>query len=186
MKPSDPLSLGAILLVAGLMLPQTGRAAFEVTAPDGRRVMLYDNGTWRYMGAAKKDAADDGNKESGEAVLSLEHRTDRGNGCRFSVRLVNDLPYEIHNLVPFYAAYRANGVVHDTVASLSAFTALKPGDKQDRHVDFTGITCRDIVRLQVVGGDHCEMGDLDKFSQRKGACLARVRVVASDIVRFDK
>ena len=53
-------------------------------------------------------------------------------------------------------------------------------------IDFLGIACQDIVRVQVVGGDRCEMGDLDKFSQKKGECLARVGVVASDVVRFDK
>jgi hypothetical protein len=30
------------------------------------------------------------------------------------------------------------------------------------------------------------MGDLYKFSETKGQCLARVRVVESDLVRFDK
>jgi len=30
------------------------------------------------------------------------------------------------------------------------------------------------------------MGDLDRFSGETGKCLARVRVVASDLVRFEK
>jgi hypothetical protein len=30
------------------------------------------------------------------------------------------------------------------------------------------------------------MGGLQKFSDEKGQCLARVRVVESDLVRFDK
>ena len=63
---------------------------------------------------------------------------------------------------------------------------MKPGDKLLRDLDFLGIACRDIVRVQVVGGDRCDMGDLDKFSLAKGQCLARVRVVESDLVRFDK
>jgi len=186
MKRSNTLLLGGVLLVAGMALSQTGRAAFEVTGPDGRRIMLFDNGTWRYMEARKKEQADEKTREAGEAVLSLERKTERGNNCRFSLRLVNNFPYEIRNLVPFYSAYRANGVIHDTVASLSAFTALKPGDRQDREIDFTGIACQDIARVQVVGGDRCEMGELDKFTQKKGECLARVRVVASEVVRFDK
>ena len=186
MKRSESLLLWGVLLIAGMVLSQPGRAAFEVAAPDGRRIMLYDNGTWRYMEAKRAEPADDKSKEGGEAVLSLERKTERGNNCRYSLRLVNNLPYEIRNLVPFYSAYRANGVIHDTVPSLSAFTALKPGDKQDREIDFAGIACQDVVRVQVVGGDRCEMGELDKFSPRKGECLARVRVVASEVVRFDK
>ena len=44
----------------------------------------------------------------------------------------------------------------------------------------------EIGGVQVGGGDRCEMGDLDKFSSVRGECLARVRVMASDVVRFDK
>jgi len=42
------------------------------------------------------------------------------------------------------------------------------------------------VRVQVLGGDHCEMGDLDKYTSLKGQCLDRIRVVESNLVRFDK
>ena len=55
-----------------------------------------------------------------------------------------------------------------------------------REFEFRGIACRDIVRVQVVGGDRCDMGDLDKYSAAKGQCLARVRVVASDLIPFEK
>ena len=59
-------------------------------------------------------------------------------------------------------------------------------EKQRREFEFTGIACQDIARVQVVGGDRCEMGDLHRFSDLKGQCLERVRVVSSDLVRFDK
>ena len=174
---------GSVLVAAGLAFP--ARADFELTAPDGRRVILYDNGTWRYGEATAKDQAGPV-KQDGEAVLTLERKIERGNSCRFVLRLVNNLPYEIRSLVPYYSAYRADGVIYDTVSSASSFAAMKPGDKLVRDLDFAGIACRDIVRVQVVGGDRCDMGDLDKFSLEKGQCLARVRVVASDVVRFDK
>jgi len=169
-----------------MALAQAARADFELTGPDGRRIQLKDNGTWRYVDAMDKDQAAENTKEAGEAVLLLERRIERGNNCRFAVRLVNNLPYEIRSLVPYYSAYRANGVIYDTVSSPSAFTGVKPGDKQGREFEVTGIACPDIARVQVVGGDRCEMGDLHKFSEGKGQCLARVRVVGSDLVRFDK
>ena len=175
---------GGVLVAAGLAFP--ARADFELTAPDGRRVMLYDNGTWRYGDATPKDQDGAAVKQDGEAVLTLERKIERGNTCRFVLRLVNNLPYEIRSLVPYYSAYRADGVIIDTVSSASSFAAMKPGDTLIRDLDFAGILCRDIVRVQVVGGDRCDMGDLDKFSSEKGQCLARVRVVASDVVRFDK
>ena len=186
MRRSSWLSVGTVLMVIGIALSRPALADFEVAGPDGRRVLLKDNGTWQYLEPGDKDRVEDKSKEAGEATLLLEGKADRGNGCRFVVRLVNDLPYEIASLVPYYSVYRANGVIYDTVPSPSSFTGLKPGDKQSREFEVRGITCKDIVRVQVLGGDKCVMGDLNKFTDRKGACLARVRVVESDLVRFDK
>jgi hypothetical protein len=174
---------GALLLLAGGTLALAAQPDFTLTTPDGRRVLLKDDGTWRYM------ETDDGLAPADEkerAVLMLDRRVERPNGCQFGVQLANNLPYTINNLVLHYSAYRDNGVIYDTVAARSAFAALRPGDTQARLVDFTGIACRDIVRLQVVGGDRCSMGDLHRFSEGKGLCLARVRVVESKLVRFDK
>ena len=177
-----------ILLAAGLALTQSVHADFEVTAPDGRRITVFDNGTWRYAGIKEKDAAvtkaDD--KDKPLAVLTLVRKTERGTNCRFALRLVNNYPYEIRSLIPYYAAYREDGVIYDTVSAASGFTSMKPGDEQGREIEFVNITCQKIARVQVTGGDRCEMGDLYKFSEKKGECLARVRVVASDLVRFDK
>ena len=186
MKRSSWLSVGRVLLVASIALSHAAQADFELTGPDGRRILLKDNGTWQYVEAMNKDQAEDKTKEVGEAVLLLESKIERGNGCRFVVRLVNNLPYEIRSLVPYYSVYRGNGVIYDTLSSASSFTGLKPGDNQVREIEFRGIVCQDIVRVQVLGGDQCEMGDLNKFSEGKGKCLARVRVVGSDLVRFDK
>ena len=177
---------GSVLLVAGMALSHATRADFELTGPDGRRIMLIDNGTWRYADIKDKEPAEGRGKEEGEAVLQLERKIERGNNCRFVLRLVNNLPYEIRSLVPYYSAYRANGVIYDTVSAASSFAAMKPGDKLVREIDFAGIACQEIVRVQVTGGDRCDMGDLEKFSGTKGQCLARVRVVESDLVRFDK
>lgn len=178
----------SILLVAGLALPQAAQADFELTGPDGRRILLKDDGTWRYVDAKDKaedkEQAKDKVKEAGEAVLRLEAKEERAGSCRFVLRLVNNLPYEIRSLVPQFSAYRANGVMYETVFSEFAF--LKSGHNQRREIRFRGIGCRDIARVQVGGGDRCDMGELEKFAEVKGQCLARVRVVESDLVRFDK
>lgn len=177
---------GNLLLGAGMAFSCAVGADFELAGPDGRQIRLMDNGTWKYVEAKDKDQAEGKAIVEGESVLSLERKIERGTNCRFAVRLVNNFPYEIKSLVPYYAAYRADGVIYDTVASLSSFASMKPGDSLSREFEFVGIACRDIVRLQVVGGDRCVMGDLDKFTGTKGQCLARVRVVPSDLVRFDK
>ena len=176
-----------------------GRGDFEVTAPDGRRILLREDGRWRYIdpkvdavSAAKKsdgDAADDKQakekpKIEGEAILTVERKLDANRICRFGLKLVNNLPFEVRSIVPEFKAYRASGVVYDSV--FGAFQFIKPGDSQVREVRFDGIACPDIARLQVTGGDRCEMGELDKFSPVKGVCLSHVRVVESELIRFDK
>jgi hypothetical protein len=186
MKRSRRLWVGSGLLVAAIALSHAAAADFELTGPDGRRFLLKDNGTWQTVETAGKDRAAEKSNEAGEAVLRLEGRTERGNGCRFKVQLVNEMHYEINSLVPYYSIYRADGVIYDTVTSPSSFTGLKPGDKQSREFEVIGIGCKDIARVQVVGGDRCVMGDLDKFTDAKGVCLARVRVLGSELVRFEK
>lgn len=173
-----------ILIVAGMSLLPAAGADFEVTGPDGRRILLKDDGTWRYVEAKDKEPAKGKPKDEGEMVLTLERRTEFGSSCRYDLRLVNNLPYEIRSIVPAFSAYRPNGVVYNSV--FTAFQSIKPGDNQSQTIHFHGITCQNIARVQVLGGDRCVMGDLDRFSEAKGECLAKVRVVASDLVRFDK
>ena len=186
---SFPVRLFAVCFLAAAMVqaPKGASAAseadIEAKTTEGRRVLLNANGTWRY---AEDDPASEAKEDGPQAALRLEKRIERGNNCRFELRLVNTLPYEIRSLVPYYSAYKADGVIYDSVSGDSSFGFLKPGDSQMRAVDFNGIPCKDIVRVQVVGGDRCDMDDLDKFTTVKGQCLARIRVVESDIVRFDK
>ena len=182
MKRLGWLVAGSVLLLAGMALSHAAQADFELTGSDGRRILLKDDGTWRYVEEKEKDQPKV--KEAGEAILRLEGKVEDVGVCRFALLLVNNLPYQIRSFVPQFSAYRANGVVYDTV--FSGFASLKSGDSQRREIQFPGIACRDIARLQVVGGDRCDMGELEKFNESKGDCLARVRVVASDVVRFDK
>ena len=172
----------AMLFFAAAGLSHVAHGDFELTTPDGRRVLLQNNGTWQYLKAKGKEQA--GDKNDGELVVLLENKVKRGpTTCRFDLRLTNNLPYEAR-IVLYYSAYRANGVMYDSVSSGSG--TMKPGNTVTREVEFAGIACDDIVRLQVGGGDRCEMDDLNKWSYEKGACLARVRIVESDLVRFEK
>jgi hypothetical protein len=197
MKRNHLSKAGGILLCAGIALAPAAVADFEATGPDGRRILLKDDGTWRYLDVkgkeqpakdkavvAEKDAAKSKPAATGEAVLRVQRKTGEGNVCRFEVQLVNNLPYEIRSLAPSFSAHRANGVVYDSV--LAAFQAIRPGDSQKQEILFRGISCQDIARLQVVGGDRCVMGELDRWDTTDGSCLQRVRVVESDMVRFDK
>ena len=172
------------MLLAGIAFATVVRADFEVTGPDGRRILLKDDGTWQYL--PEKDRGDASKPKDGEAILVLERMAPRGNGCQLAVRLENKLPYEIRSLVPYYSVYRADGVIYDTSSGGQGFGYIKPGDAQGREVEFAGIACKEISRVRVGGGGRCQMGDLDRFSATPEECLARVRVVQSSLVRFDK
>src|SRR5262245_11563280 len=123
MKRHYWIKAGGILIVAGVLLLPAFGADFEVTGPDGRRILLKDDGTWRYVQSREKEAAKgkDKGKETAQekpkdqAVLRLERKFEIGNSCRYELRLVNNLPYEIKSLVPAFSAYRKNGVVYDKV-----------------------------------------------------------------------
>lgn len=198
MKRGRTLLAGAALCALVAMMHGPVRADFELTGPDGRRILLKDDNTWRYIdaavakpapdakptGQAKSEAVAPPAKDPGEAVLHLTGRIEGNRICRFQLRMLNNLPYEIRSLVPVFSVFRTEGVVYDSV--FQSFQFIKPGDSQAQEVRFDGLTCKEIVRVQVGGGDRCEMGELDKFSPVKGKCLSLVRVVPSDLVRFDK
>jgi hypothetical protein len=177
----------SLIVAAGIGVAHAAQADLEMTAPDGRRVLLKENGTWSYVDAKPKVAADE--KSDGELLLLLERKLEGGTTCRFGMQLVNKLPYEVQSIVLYFSAYRSDGVLYTTETTGSQFSALKPGNSQRREVEFRGIGCKEIARLQVSGGDRCTMGELHRWSDQievKGKCLARVKVVESNLVRFDK
>ena len=184
-KLSRFVLLPLCLCIAAL---QPAWADVEVRGPDGRRILLEDKGTWRYLDAPEAAASAPAGGASAPvqvlAELRLLTRDDIPGGCSFVLALHNQLPYEIRSLVPEFAAQRLNGVAYASQGL--GFGPVKPGDTHRRILRFMGIACPDIAMLKVRGGDRCDMGDLNKFSEPTGQCLARVRVVASDVVVFDK
>jgi hypothetical protein len=161
------------------------RADFELTDAQGRRIQLKDDGTWRYLDAPDKGpAASEPPKTPVQAELLLERRVEALGGCLIEFNLVNQLDHEIRSLALDFTVYRANDVAY--TSRLAVFGPVRPGDRQRRALLFVGIACSEIAKLQVSGGDRCEMGDLNKFSDAKGQCLARVLVPASDKLRIEK
>lgn len=157
-------------------------ADFEARAPDGRTLLLRNDGTWRY--APESYAAASAATGESQAILRLTAKTDDGPSCRLALQMTNRLPYEIHSIVPTFVAYRSSGAIHRQV-SLN-FNDIFPGDTQTRVARFEGIACAEIVRVQVTGGQRCTMGDLDKFNAPGGECLARIQVLPSSALPFGK
>jgi hypothetical protein len=159
-------------------------ADMQLVAPDGRSVLLKDNGSWSYVDGKTASGVEAKDAKAEQAMLALESKTPFGPNCRVALTMTNRLPYEIVQIVPYFSAMRANGVMHQSLGL--GFQNVRPTDSKTRVVEFTGIACNDIARIQVVGGDRCEMGELTKFSADKGQCLARVRVMPSDVLTFEK
>lgn len=178
---------GAFVLLALAAAP--AHADFELQDPGGRRILLKDDGTWRYLDAQPPAAADAASAAASapppaQAELRIARKQDAPGGCRFDIALKNTLPYEIRNVVPEFSAFRSGGVLYTT--QTAAFIGIKPGDELTRSVRFLGIRCAEIEKLQVQGGDRCEAGDLERFSASKGACLARLKLMPTELVQFEK
>jgi hypothetical protein len=188
------LSAAAAGTLALMLAAAPARADFEVAGPDGRRILLKDDGTWRYLDdkpvAAAEPAASAASEPAADAPppptaeLGVVRKTDTSAGCQFDLRLSNTLPFQVRSLVPEFAAVRPSGVTYST--QMTAFIRVKPGDAQTRSVRFAGIPCGEIELLRVQGGDRCEVGDLERFTPEKGVCLARLKLVPTDLVRFEK
>jgi hypothetical protein len=182
------LTICLLASLLGALWPLPALADFQLTDAQGRRILLKDNGTWSYV-----DGGDGGTEKGTESVpatpavlaeLQLLLRRDAPAGCQFGVMLTNTLPYEIESLVLEFGAQRTNGVVY--ASKSTGFASVRPGNRASRPLLFEGIACQDIAKLQVLGGDRCEMGELNRFTDGKGRCLALVRVVPSDLLKFEK
>ena len=179
-----------VVLPLGLCIAaqQPAWADFEVRGPDGKRILLKDNGTWRHLDAKDPAATAAAGTITVNATdlaeLQMLQRADSPGGCSFSLALRNKLPYEIRSLVFEFSALRANGVVYTSLGL--GFGPVKPGDVYRRELRLMGIACQDIARLQVRGGDRCDMGALNKFSEPNGQCLALVQVMPNEVLTFNK
>ncbi|MBI3154306.1 MAG: hypothetical protein HYZ20_02760 [Burkholderiales bacterium] len=196
----------ALVAAIGLACTLPAWADMELTAPDGRRVLLKDDGSWRYVdapaAAVPGSEAPEGSATAAPAApparadLLLERREEVPAGCRFEFGLINTLGYEIRMLVPEFTVYRRRdakdaGQAEDGVGVAYAsrtidFGPLRPGDRNRRGVVFGGIRCAEIAALRVGAADRCVMGDLTKFSDVKGECLARLQLQPSELLPFEK
>jgi hypothetical protein len=177
-------------LLPAMALAQAGATDLEATTADGRRVLLKADGSWAFVpaaaaaGAAASAAAPAASVPAVPAELELVGRNPVPGGCHVQLSLHNKLDYEIRTLVPEFRIVRKGGPTY--VEQSLGFGRLLPGDRQQRTLRVSGLDCAAIEKIQVTGGDRCDMGELHRFSEGKGLCLARVRVVPSTLIGFEK
>jgi hypothetical protein len=153
-------------------------ADVTITIPDGRQVLLRDNGTWSVV-----EQGEDGESRR-YAVLTLENKENLARGCRLGLRLQNNLSAHIRSLVLRFTAYKGEDIQFETVSR--GFSFLKPTLSQYQEIQFRGITCDEITSVQVAGARNCHVGDLTKYSAEAHHCLNLVDVVHSDILPIAK
>ncbi|MFO1330365.1 MAG: hypothetical protein U1F56_23680 [Rubrivivax sp.] len=175
-----PAASAASAPAAAASAPEPLKADVELKTPDGRAILVKTDGTWVFVEAEAKPPIE----PSQMAVLKMLDLRPVPDGCEYQFELDNRQPYEVRSLIPDIKVYRKGGAFY--VENTIPFGRILPGDRQLRRVVVRGLSCPDIERLQVAGGDRCDMGDLNKFTDGKGLCLARVRVESSDKLTFDK
>ena len=168
-----PVALLALMLTTPLAW-----ADREAVTGDGERVLLKDDGTWEPITGNAEEAPAE------QARLTLERRQNLQTGCRFGLRLHNDLSTPIRSLVLRFTAYKPGPVAYETVTR--GYSFIKPTDSQYQDILFRGLDCADILQLQVHGANNCHVGELTKYSDGADRCLSLVKVVESDLVKIFK
>lgn len=188
---------GLLIGLAGWLAAAPALAAMDAVTADGEAVILHEDFTWEYRDrdvdpehAAGPGAEGGVGAESAvptvasPAVLTVSNRREMTNACRFGFTLTNHLPDRIKSIVPQFLAFTASDVMFQR--KFQAFSDIRPTMRQYKEVQFDGIRCDDIAYLQMTGADHCEIGELTKFSSTSALCLARVKVEPSPLIEIRK
>ena len=118
------------------------------------------------------------------ATLTLENREDIAHGCRLGLRLHNALAAQVRTLVLRFTAYKAEQVPFDTVSR--GYSYVKPTTSQYQEITFRGITCGEVLSVEVSAARNCHVGDLTKYSASEQRCLELIDVVPSDLLPIAK
>ncbi len=161
-----------------LLITQIAAADMTATTADGRKVLLRDNGTWKFTGKVEDV---DGEPH---ATLTLEKKFDLARGCRLGLRLQNDLPAQIRTLVLRFTAFKGGAVAFETVSR--GYSYIKPTVSQYQEISFRGITCEEISSVAVSAARNCHVGQLTKYSASEERCLELVDVRPSDMLPIAK
>ena len=168
----------SIGFVALLLIAQLASADVTITIPDGRQVILRDNGTWSVV----KES--DSPESRTYAVLTVEKKFDLPRGCKYGLRLQNDLSARIRTLVLRFTAYKGDQIPFETISR--GFSFVKPTASQYQEIKFHGINCDEISSVEVFAARNCHVGDLTKYSAEAHHCLKLVDVLSNDIVPIAK
>jgi hypothetical protein len=168
-----------MVLVVASAMGAGAWAAQEAVTGDGMRVLLRDDGTWERL-----DAPDKEDENAGGAKLVVEKREALVNGCRFGLRLSNNLKEPIRSLVLRFTAYKPGPIAYETVTR--GFFNIKPTDSQYQTIPFRGITCEGILQVEVDAADKCRVGEFSSYWYGADRCIGGVDVVDSDLVKIFK
>lgn len=162
-----------ILLIASALLFASAQADMTATTDKGKKVLLKDNGTWQYIKEGEEAA------QGPSARLVLENMQEIPNGCRFGLRMHNDLNEQVRTLVLRFTAYKEGNIPFETVSR--GYSFIKPTNNQYQQIRFRDLSCAQIDKIQVRAAHNCHVGSLTKYSATEDDCLALVTLEDSDI-----
>jgi hypothetical protein len=166
-----------------LLISQAALAAVEIVTPDGQRVLLNDDYTWKYLSPNSSQKQTDAKKP--QAVLRVSHVDElEGGACRLGIILQNNLPYKIKSLSFRFTAYKSESLPYNSVTR--NFFEVKPTDQQYQKLFFRGLGCSAAHHIKVEDPGRCSMGELDKFSAMPGDCIEHIRVESSPLINITK
>jgi hypothetical protein len=154
-------------------------AAQQAVTDDGMRVLLKDDGMWEPLDTPEKVKADEGG-----ARLEVERRDALANGCKYGLRLTNNLDETIRSLVLRFTAYKPGSIAYDTVTR--DFFNIKPTDSQYQTILFRGLTCDQIMQVDVDAADKCRVGGHTSYWYGEDRCIGGIDIIESDLVKIFK
>ena len=166
------------VILALLLAAQITAADVTITIPDGRQVLLRDNGTWSVV-----EESDNAETRT-YASLTVERKFELPRGCKYGLRLQNDLSARIRTLVLRFTAYKGDQIPFETVSR--GFSYIKPTASQYQEIKFRGIQCDEITAIEVFAARNCHVGELTKYTAEAHHCLNLVEVKPSEIVPITK
>jgi hypothetical protein len=187
----DKMSKKTLLCLATLVttLAANSQADIPAVTEDGRAVILRDDQTWEFVEQAEV-AAEESEATAVEPAdlevltLAVEKRVEGGRSCTLGLRLTNNSSHKVSSMVPQLSAMTGEDVLFDTV--FISFHSIKPTLSQYAEANIRGLSCADIGRIRVHGADRCDFAELDKYNATNGECLARIRVLESELIQIAK
>jgi hypothetical protein len=174
------LNFGALLGMSALLSAgaqaHTGDDIRALTN-DGRKVILKVDHSWEFIEFVEGDP-------SKSAVLTVTKVEEMQDACKLYFHMQNNTGHKIRTLVPRFGVYNQEGVLFDSKSK--SFSSIKPTRDMYNSLQFSGIGCHEITRINVHDAARCMMGTIDQWNEEEGECLSYIYITPTDVINISK